>query len=393
MRISRTTTFFNHRGICFRRPPGNMRSGGGGGGGAALHRQIDLIQDLVVGPKNKINETSVLERHRALSVVLPTCPYLPRAIARAVLGLKDLHEIFSTPKIQTSLVVVFKQAASVAVNNADYLTAANFYNTIARISGEAELFILAGEQFGFAGKPKEKQHVLLKGVKIVEDVARVSSPEDAVIFWRLAADVRRNMGQDKSAGFAYSEAAKLAVGEGVNELWLLAGRCFFDAGMKREAYHSFCQIPKRGKPPEFENLERELFPQRIKRSLSPAEMLENQAEACEERRDAISAYMKASRAYIEERKNKEAGFVIAKAAQLADGISRTNLFYEAARNLVKARAYTSVLNILEEAVSGEMNSNLRKRTRVLINQFKRQLRKPEDRARANKLVRRFSEQL
>ena len=96
-----------------------MRSGGGGGGVAALHRQIDLIQDLVVGPKNKINETSVLERHRALSVVLPTCPYLPRAIARAVLGLKDLHEIFSTPKIQTSLVVVFKQAASVAVNNAD----------------------------------------------------------------------------------------------------------------------------------------------------------------------------------------------------------------------------------------------------------------------------------
>jgi hypothetical protein len=120
-------------------------------------------------------------------------------------------------------------------------------------------------------------------------------------------------------------------------------------------------------------------------------ILERAADTGAESRQAISNYMKAANLYIRDRKFKEAGFVIAKAARLSEGAGKTNLLYEAARNLIKARVYTAVFDILEEAINGEGNINLWVKLQALIQSFIDQLKKPEDKLRVATLSRRLDD--
>jgi len=447
-------TFFDHPGICYRRPPGGRRQGGGGGGeAAALHWQIDLIQSLVRGPRANMTEAAVLERHQALSVVLPESPYLFRAMSRAVLGLLDLHKIFSTPAITTSLISVFKQCASLALDNSDFLGVASFYNNAAGLSGEASDYMLAGEHFGLGNRPKEAGHAFRKavdlstgddvrinlirtgeeferaelyaaagaaflnahqispdvnlllraaqnfgeqdgyieaGARCVEDAARLSSPEDAITLWRLAADTRRDMGQYKEAGFAYGEAAKLADGNLANDLWISAGECFLEAGLRKEALHVFSQVPIHRRPRDFG-----LLAGKVSTGMpcSAAKILEDEGDACEDRDEARRLYLRAARGYAERREHRKEGLATLKAAQLTSGAGRANFLYEAARKLIMGKAYTAVLDALEQVTREEGNPNLWKRTRSLLKRFERQLQKPEDRERAKALRRWFNKRL
>ncbi len=422
MRILKTGAFFNHPGICYRRPPGWM-----GGGGASF------------------SEADILQKHQAFSATLVSSPYSARTIAQALGGLSKL---LLTPAVNRSFIGICRQAASISLTNNDYLSAANCYNYAAEVSNEISDFVESGNLYESVGGYQEAGHAFRQVVDLCEEEEKVDywlragenfeqagtyavagaafrnvyglnqdpnylvraaqnftgvsgygesvawcletaakgfEEKDAATLWKLAGDAYKSIGRNRDAAFAYEQAAKLTKGEEKFNLWLLAGESFLAADAKKEAYYCFCQVSRDRRPSAFYTLSKQLG-HVVPNILSAGAALEEQGNACEGA-EARGFYRKAGDAFAAEEKHMEACFVFAKAAAIAEGKNKTHLLHQAARQAVLARSYGKALDLVEQAMQEEGNPSLWQQLASLVQKLNRFLRFPEDKAKARRLLR------
>jgi len=217
MRISRTTTFFNHPGICYRGP---------GGGMSPMDRKIALLNNRLSAP-GKMKEREICGIYRDIGTLLSREPFDRRAVIRLCPVMDNIYNAIGSAEIRKSSIVLSDKLLDISRKADDDYCIGLVCSSKARyVDGEdkRELLLESFEKLGMVGHYAGASFAM-------QQLARVSEGREMVECWITAAEMNETAGMRKEAMYCLDKAARLCDEDREKRLLLAKARVFEQLGV------------------------------------------------------------------------------------------------------------------------------------------------------------------